>query len=221
MDIKRPQMGLQPKLSKVLNPEKVFVILNTFMTRDVVPMTTLWKFICMPTLLYNTSVMGKLNAAETKTLENVQRRYTKSMDFDGQHLQYFQSLKEAVINSVQRERHTIILIQIGNEIRDGNLGSIFVEEVRFNDRTGLWIESRKKVFNSIKVKSRFEKNFPFYALFLFNNLPYNIKLCVGYEKKYDEAIKVLCLYLPHLSDMSHFCDNYLIFRLKSKTHELT
>ena len=48
--------------------KKVFVILNTFMTRDVVPMTTFWKSICMPTLMYNTSVMGKLRASENKIL---------------------------------------------------------------------------------------------------------------------------------------------------------
>ena len=52
--------------------KKVFVILNTFMTRDVVPMTTFWKSICMSTLMYNTSVMGKLNAYENKILEHVQ-----------------------------------------------------------------------------------------------------------------------------------------------------
>ena len=67
--------------------KKVFVSLNTFMTRDVMPMTTLWKSICMPTLMYNTSVMGKLNASENQILEHVQRPYPKFMDFGGHQLQ--------------------------------------------------------------------------------------------------------------------------------------
>ena len=73
------------------------------------------------------------------------------MDFGGQQLQYFQRLQQAGILSVQRERQRIILVEIGNEIRNGNLGNIDVEEVSYNDRIGLWIEPRKKVFNGTKV----------------------------------------------------------------------
>ena len=61
-----------------------------------------------------------------------------------QQLQYFQRLQRAGILSVQRERQRIILVEIGNEIRNGNLGNIDVEEVRYNNRTGLWIEPKKR-----------------------------------------------------------------------------
>ena len=125
------------------------------------------------------------------------------MDFGGQQLQYFQRLQQAGILSVQRERQRIILVEIGNEIRNGHLGNIDVEEVSYNNRIGLWIEPRKKVFNSTKVKSRFEKIFPFHASYLFNILPYNIKLSVKSKKTYDEAVKVLCLSLSDLPDLSH------------------
>ena len=128
------------------------------------------------------------------------------MDFGGQQLQYFQRLQEAGILSVQRERQRIILVEIGNENRNGNLGNIDVEEVSYNNRIGLWIEPRKKVFNSTKVKSRFEKIVPFHTSYLFNILPYNIKLSVKSEKTYDEAVKELCLSLSDHPDLSHFCE---------------
>ena len=65
------------------------------------------------------------------------------MDFGGQQLQYFQRLQQAGIPSVQRERQRIILVEIGIEIRNGNQGNIDAEEVRYNNRTGLWTEPRK------------------------------------------------------------------------------
>ena len=124
------------------------------------------------------------------------------MDFGGQQLQYFQRLQEAGILSVQRERQRIILVEIGNEIRNGNLGNIDVEEVSYNNIIGLWIEP-KKAFNRNKVKSRLEKIFLFHASYLFNILPYNIKLSVKSKKTYDEAVKLLCLSLSDLPDLSH------------------
>ena len=136
--------------------------------------------------------MGKINAAENDLLESVQRRYTKEIDFGGKNLQYFERLQQSGLLSVQRERQKLILIQIGNYIRNRELDSIGVAVVRQNARTGIRIEPTKQVFLNLKIRTKFEKSFSYYAPFLFNNIPYDIKLLVQIKDKYDIAIKKLC-----------------------------
>ena len=97
--------------------EKINIILNTFKTRDPETMSILWKSLCIPSLLYNTNVLGKLKATDEKVLEHVQRKFTKFIEF-GRELSYVDRLKALNMISIQRRREQMALIHIGKELRN-------------------------------------------------------------------------------------------------------
>ena len=81
------------------------------------PLVSLWRAVCVPILLFNSVVMGKLSVANENALEHVQRKFTKKLNFPG-NLEYFERLKYAKLTSVQRQREKMFLFHLGNEIRN-------------------------------------------------------------------------------------------------------
>ena len=53
---------------------KIHQILNTFYSRDKKVLDPLWKSICLPILLFNTTFMGNLSAQYERILEKTQRK---------------------------------------------------------------------------------------------------------------------------------------------------
>ena len=74
-------------------------------------------------------------------------------------------IKEGDLNEIAIERQKLILIQIGNYIRNRELDSIGVVEVRHNARTGIRIKSSKQVFLNSKIDQNLKEVFHITPLF--------------------------------------------------------
>ena len=86
-------------------------ILRTFMTREVIPMLTLWKSLVQCKLDYCSQLWSPARKGDIRTIEMVQNSFLRKLPAI-RHMSYWQKLKQLKLYSQERrrERYTIIYI---------------------------------------------------------------------------------------------------------------
>ena len=86
-------------------------ILRTFMTREVIPMLTLWKSLVQCKLDYCSQLWSPARKGDIHTIEMVQNSFLRKLPAI-RHMSYWQKLKQLKLYSQERrrERYTIIYI---------------------------------------------------------------------------------------------------------------
>ena len=195
---------------------KTFCILNTFSTRNANTLTFIWKAICLPTLLYNSAVMGNLSVKCESTLEQVQRKFTKHLDLEKKNPPYHERLKLTKLNSIQRSREKLALLQIGKEIRTKKLHEIGIKIEKDNARTGIRLSITAPKYGHRKSQTLLEKSFPNWGCDLFNALPYSVKQTVLNKQIFSECVSELCHSLADTPFLTPHKENSILSRLKEK-----
>ena len=86
-------------------------ILNSFATRERVPMMTLFNALIRPILEYNCEIWNPFKLKQIIELEKIQRSYTFRITGTNQ-LNYWERLQNLNIQSLQRRRESIIILNI-------------------------------------------------------------------------------------------------------------
>ena len=167
-------------------------ILRTFVTRDTLPMMTLYKSLVLPHFDYCSQLWSPSSPGEINKLEIIQRAFIKKI-YNVHKLSYWQQLQYFKLFSLQRrrERYRIIYLWKMMEKMVPQVGEL---KVINHDRIGRYCYvPRVKSSATARVKSIRYSSFSIHAPQLFNSLPYHIRnlSCCSidiFKKRLDEYL---------------------------------
>ena len=175
-------------------------ILRTFLTRDRVPMMTLWKSLVRSKLEYCCQLWNPLKKGDIQCLEQVQRNFFRKVN-GMQPLTYWEQLKALCTYSLERRRERYLIIYIWR-MMEGQVPNISHAEDR-GIKTKIHIRRGRvcmvPTVNSQApqaVKSLRYASFAYHAPRLFNILPAHIRNMTGcsvdtFKKKLDSYLSTV------------------------------
>ena len=160
--------------------------------------------------------MGNLSVKCESILEQVQRRFTKHLDLEKKNTPCHERLKLTKLNSIQRAREKLALLQIGKEIRTKKLHEIGIKIEKENARTGIRLSITAPKYDHRKPQTLLEKSFPNWGCDLFNALPYHIKQNAINKQFFSKCVSDLCHTLADTPFSTPHKENSILSRLKKK-----